>query len=603
MTIHIQDIALSKLIPSNANVRRTGRTERIEELAASIAAHGILQNLTVRLVDKQRFEVIAGGRRLAALKLLAKRKAWAKDAPIPCQIIEGDNVTEISLAENAMQCPMHPADQFEAFAELHRQQMSVEDIAGRFGVSPAIVTQRLKLGAVSPGLMAVYRAGEMNLDQLSAFAITDNHTLQERVWQELGYNRSRHAILQALNEGQVPGDDCRALYVGEVAYIAAGGSILRDLFDEEGGGFFSDAALLNRLASEKLAIEAEQVSAEGWKWVAVEMAFDYGLASGMRRIYPAQRDLTEAEESRIEELSARYEALSEGEEGDSPETAEQVLDAIDLEIEAIRGDEVFEPESKAIAGAFVALSRDGKPRIERGFVRREHDPGVEKATRKYDAGKAGADTLPATLIADLSAHRTAALANELARQPALALIAVVHALAASTFYLGSASCLTIAAKQTHLSGHAKNIGDSRAVTERDERHASWEKCMPEEPAGLWSFVIDLPETERLDLLAHCASLTVDAVCTPNAAKSPEARQHADVLATALGLDMSAYWQPTASGYFDRLAKPRILLAVREAVSPEAAQTLEKLKKPAMAGRAETLLSGKGWLPETLRATS
>jgi ParB family chromosome partitioning protein len=275
MTIHIRDIELSKLVASKANLRRTGKTERIEELAASISAHGLLQNLTVRPTADEKFEVIAGGRRLAALKLLAKRKQWAKDAPVPCQIVEGDNVTEISLAENALQCPMHPADQFEAFAALHRQDMNIEDIAARFGVTPQIVTQRLKLGAVSKKLMNAYRAGEMNLEQLSAFAITDNHSLQEKVWRELGYNKSRRAILEALNEGQVSTEDRRALYVGTEAYVAAGGHITRDLFDEEGGGFCDDAALLNSLTAEKLAIEAKKVSAEGWKWVAVELETAY----------------------------------------------------------------------------------------------------------------------------------------------------------------------------------------------------------------------------------------------------------------------------------------------------------------------------------------
>ncbi len=90
---------------------------------------------------------------------MAKRKQWAKDASVPCQFVEGETLTELSLVENVLQAPMHLADQFEAFAELHRQEMSVEDTAARFGVSPNIVTQRLKLGAVSPNLMAVYREG------------------------------------------------------------------------------------------------------------------------------------------------------------------------------------------------------------------------------------------------------------------------------------------------------------------------------------------------------------------------------------------------------------------------------------------------------------
>jgi HAMP domain-containing protein len=77
-------------------------------------------------------------------------------------------------------------------------------IAARFGVTTAAVKQRLKLGAVRPKLIALYRKGGIALDQLSAFAITEDHGKQERVWHELSrHNRSREAILRALSEGQV----------------------------------------------------------------------------------------------------------------------------------------------------------------------------------------------------------------------------------------------------------------------------------------------------------------------------------------------------------------------------------------------------------------
>ena len=128
----IKMITLTDLVPSPDNVRKTGAANGIEELAASIAAHGLLQNLQVRKADSGKFEVVAGGRRLAALNLLAKRKAVAPDAPIPCHIVEDGISEEISLAENAVREDMHPADQYEAFAKLHHQHgMNAEDIAAR----------------------------------------------------------------------------------------------------------------------------------------------------------------------------------------------------------------------------------------------------------------------------------------------------------------------------------------------------------------------------------------------------------------------------------------------------------------------------------------
>jgi hypothetical protein len=62
--MNIQMIPLNRLIPSPANVRKTGTCLGVEELAASIAAHGLLQNLQVRPAKGGKFEVAAGGRRL-----------------------------------------------------------------------------------------------------------------------------------------------------------------------------------------------------------------------------------------------------------------------------------------------------------------------------------------------------------------------------------------------------------------------------------------------------------------------------------------------------------------------------------------------------------
>src|SRR5271154_2431700 len=161
----IKMIALTDLIPSPANVRKTGAANGIAELAASIEAHGLLQNLQVRTGASGKYEGVAGGRRLAALKLLAKRKALAKDAPIGCNVLSGEDAAEISLAENEMRQAMHPADQFAAFKALIDAGQGIEDVAARFGVTPTVVRQRMKLASVSPKLMALYRKAEMTLDQ------------------------------------------------------------------------------------------------------------------------------------------------------------------------------------------------------------------------------------------------------------------------------------------------------------------------------------------------------------------------------------------------------------------------------------------------------
>jgi ParB family chromosome partitioning protein len=606
-------VPLSRLKKSPKNVRKVPHTKAdIKAFAASIAALGMLQypvvepELGLRGKPTGNYLVNAGeGRRLAQL-LRVKRKEIKPDEPIRCILDTEHSATEISLAENAIRCDMHPADQYEAFAKLHSEEgKSAEDIAARFGVTAAVVRQRLKLGAVSPKLRALYRKGDMNLDQLSAFAITEDHERQERAWKELPpFNRSRESILRALSEGQVRSDDRRAVFVGSKAYEEAGGSIIRDLFDAEGGGFFADAELLNGLAREKLQSVADRVAAEGWRWVVAEPEFDHEASAAMRRVYAMPVPLSKIERKRLRKLETRYDALCDKyPHGDVPAGDAAKLGRIEAAIEALRREE-YKARDVALAGAFVALAGDGSVRIERGFVRSEDEPESKtKAGDQEDKRPAkdadGLAPLSEKLVAELTAYRTSALRNELAQHPATALIALVHSLALATFYKArEGSCLEIVPKSAWLSGHAPGIDESPAEQQIAERHAAWAKRLPREPEALWTFIHGLSEDERSGLLAHCVSLTVNAVRAPRQC-ADESEVNATLLAREVGLDMTAYWQPTATSYFGRVSKERIIEAVRDGVSALAAENIVRLKKPAMAEAAEAALTGKGWLPALL----
>jgi ParB family transcriptional regulator, chromosome partitioning protein len=603
-------VPLDKLKKSPKNVRKIPHTKgEIAALAASIGALGMLQYPVVEPEIGSNgkpsgfYLVNAGeGRRLAQL-LRAKRKEIKRDELVRCVLDTEHNATEISLAENAIRTDMHPADQYEAFAKLHAEDgMSAEDIGARFGVTAAVVRQRLKLGAVSPKLRDLYRKGEMKLDQLSAFAITEDHARQERVWSELPrFNRSREAILRALSEGQVRSDDRRALFVGAKAYQEAGGTVIRDLFDARGGGFFADAELLNRLAREKLQREAEKVAKEGWQWIVAETELDREAWADMRRVFPKPIPLSKAERKRLRKLEARYKAVFDKyPDGDVPEGDAAKLQRIEAAVEALNK-QAYAERDIALAGVFVTLGRDGAVRIERGFVRAEDEPKFKAKDKKAEAKKDadGLAPLSEKLIAELTAYRTSALRNELAKHPETAFLALVHALALDTFFKGSAcTCLEIAPKMAWLSGHAPGIDESVAEKETAERHAAWSKRMPEDPEALWTFIYGLPDGERITLLAHCVSLTANALQVRGDRSGPLA--HAGVLAREVSLDMAAYWQPSAAGYFNRVSKDRIAEAVREGVSAQAAQNIASMKKPAMAEAAEAVLKGKGWLPRILR---
>jgi ParB family chromosome partitioning protein len=624
------EVPLNKLKKSPRNARRTPHAEaEIETLAASIAAKGVLQAPVVEPETDEAgaatgsyLVTIGEGRRLA-LALLAKRKAIKKAQPVRCVVDLNNDPHEISLDENVTRFRMHPADEFEAFREqAERRGLGAEEIGARFGVSAQVVRQRLRLGALSPVLMERYRAGDLTLDQMMAYAVSEDHARQEQVFDLLGQDRPPYLIRRTMTEAKVAATDRRAVFVGAEAYGEAGGTILRDLFTEDGGGWFEDPALLDRLAAEKLAgIAQEVLDAEGWKWA--EAHIDYPRALGLARVYPHPVERPEEERARMAALSEEYDTLVSEWDAveDLPPEIETRFAEIDAALEAFGDGTAFAADEIARGGVFVILGQDGVARVERGLIRPEDVPAPQpeaeaegEATGGAESDEEGASAevdeadedagapLSERLFLDRTAQRTLALRDALGASPTVALSAVVHSLALFAFYppYDRASCLEIKGVSTYLDGHAPGIDESRAGRSIAERHERWAVRLPKEAADLWAFVQGLAATDLLDLLAHCASLTVNAVHTPFDRK-PGAWAHADRLAQAVNLDMTGYWSATVTSYLGRVTKTKIGEAVREAVSKDAAERISGMKKPDMAAEAEALLAGKGWLPNLLRA--
>ena len=617
----VREIPLTKLKPSPANVRKTAADAGIEELAASIAAHGLLQmpvvapELNADGAETGCYLVTAGERRRKALLLLVKQKKLKKAAPVTCLVRTDGNAEELSLVENTVRLPMHPADQFEAFAKLHSEHgLGLEEIAARFGVTPTVVRQRLKLAAVSPALIEKYRAGELSLEQLMAFAVTDDHALQEETLAQLAWNKSPEMIRKALTSRHVSPRDRRAIFVGAEAYEAAGGTILRDLFAEDGGGWFTDSQLLDRLVREKLEVTAGAVRNGRWKWVEVYAEFPHGQP--FERVHLRYDvPLSDEDRERLDAITARYDELAAQHEGedDVPDEVQAEIDALDAEISDLQQKQVaYRPEDIERAGVIVSLGQDGLVRIERGVVKLE-DRKAEAAADRPPAAEGGTDDpasspaepeglrpLADALLADLTAHRTIALQECLAARSDVALIALTHALALQTFGGGGydpPTCLGIVVEAPKLESSSPGIGGSKAGEAMARRHEEWARKLPK-PGELWDWIGAQDASTRLELLAYCIARTLDAVREPNGRR--RALVHADQLATAIPLDMTVWWEPAGGRYLGRVPKARILEAVREGVSEREAESLVGLKKDAMVLHAERLLAGKGWLPEVLR---
>jgi len=600
-------IPLNKLLAFEGNVRKTDPDKGIDELAASIAAHGLLQSLVVRKDRRGKYAVVAGQRRLLALKSLVEVGNMEADRDVPCTVLDDDaDATEISLAENVQREPMHPADEFDAFNALIDSGLPVADVAARFGVTETVVEKRLKLARVSPVLIAAYRAGDLTLQHVMAFALTDDHAAQERVWKELPKWRrgDPDAIREMLTKDEVTAADRRVEFVTLTAYEKAGGTTRRDLFasDDDGDGvFIDDVVLLESLVAKKLEKTANRVRKEGWKWVEVLSSLDHEEWSKCERRYPEAVQLSTEHEAELSALHDEYEALWKIE--DLEDTQNSRLDVVtDRIAELENGPKTWPPETLAIAGAVVMLGHDGKASIHAGLVKPQDAP--KKASKRKAAsgdGGGGGRAFSASLIESLTAHRSAALNAALLERPDVALAAAVHAMALQVFYSGfrgdrqTDSVLQIRAS----AGSLHRVEGSRASEIIGAAGEDWVRRIPGNPSDLFAWCLGLDGDTLRRLLAYGVAQTVNAVLLKADRPDSSRMEHAALMADALKLDMKAWFTPTAVNYFGKIAKTQIIEALRE-VKGAVAPALIDMKKADLAKLAEREVAGTGWLPEPLR---
>ena len=613
-------VPLSQLRPSRRNVRKSAG-QSIDPLASSIERVGLLQNLTVILAsDGEHYEVVAGGRRLAALKLLAKKRRIAKDWQVPCLLVADASARTVSLTENVQREAMHPADQFEAFAALLAEGRPIEDIAADFGVTPLVVQRRLKLANVSPRLMADYRADAVTLDQLMALAITDGHAAQESAFYDAPqWQRSPSALRERLTEREIGASHALVRFVGLDTYEAAGGGIRRDLFAEgDAGVYVTDTALLETLVREKLGSHAAAVRAEGWAWVDATPAMTYADLQAFQRAPRERRTPSKREAQRIEKLEAKMQAIGEAvdaalevDDEDKAEALQEEGERLGQQLQALEDGLLdYNANARAAAGAIVTIDRNGEAVIHRGLLREaeakalrtleklRHGFGNAEGEAENDVEGEAAEQPKAVNLSDrlaqrLSAHRTAALQIEMARHPQVALAALVHGMVKTVLQDGYGHDLPLGVRltvQDRLEGVAPDWPESPAAVALRELQQAWGEKLPENSAELFAVLLAMEQCELVKLLAVCVASTVDAV-------TPRATLHrpGEELAQAVGLDMAAWWKPTAEGYFKHVSKVVVLDAVGE-FAPEHVNRLAKLKKADIASEAERLADGMGWMP-------
>lgn len=428
----ITNIPFQQLSISPKNVRQVTTTKAADQqLIASIRSQGVLQNLVVEPVGNDQFQVIAGGRRFAAVGHLIDGEELDSDFLIPCLVKSNtDEHIEISLAENTQREAMHPADRFLAYKALADQGYSEEDIAARFGVAIQSVRKLLALSKVSPKLLDYFRKGKLSLECLMAFTVHPDHKKQLACYKDLS---QRHiypnAVRSWLLDESVSTASSIGAFVGKAAYLKAGGAVSTDLFENH--TYLNDHAMVHQLAEQKLTRQANKLKKqEAWSWVDISL-LGTSAASEFVQLKPQLTDVPQSLSNQIKQLTKQAEQLEEQCIAEGwPETLEQKFEivekALDEAIEVRDQDYLrFSDEQMSYAGCIVTFDYHGKLTIIRGLALKKDVQRHQRQAQAVDTTTETTDKTAATysqaLLNDLAAHRQQITKACLLKHPNVAL--------------------------------------------------------------------------------------------------------------------------------------------------------------------------------------
>lgn len=621
-------LALSLLSLSPRNARQS--VTDVTTLAASIRSCGVLQNLVVIPNSEKpgHFEVIAGGRRLAALNLLLSEGKIDSDFAVPVDVRDAGDAAEITLAENIERQAMLAYDEFKQFVALTHEGKTIDAIADAFGVTPLVVERRLKLMAAAPELLVEFSKAEISTDQMIALCATDNHARQLAAWNGAKDRdwlqtpaRLRAAVLE--NASIEASKDWRVKVVGGVEnYVAAGGAVRQDLFSKDGEGvFIEDEGLLDRLVAELLDEHKASVAAEGWGWVEVwpNGGDLYRFGTAKRAVKP----YTDAQILRLAELVDADKALQD--EYDALEAADDLTAEQQARLDELSQDTSIEderdaieesrfdytPEVKAVSGAVVMIE-SGAVRIYRGKVKAEDRKAVAAATGDENAVQGGRETAVAgrkdgktlsdALRRSLLGHRNHAAQVVTASNvhAARVLLACQHVRDMQDRF----SYQNHTPTDMRISGNSGTRTNYPMVDEAGQANqiAFRESCeklvkhLPKAEGALWDALVTLTVEELDAIIARSVALSVSL--------SHESNVLTTKFLATINLDMAEHFTPTVDNYLGRVSKELMLDALTEAKKIEGAEdraALLTMKKSALATEAEKRLAGTGWVPALIRA--
>lgn len=488
----VQIFPYSRLSHTGLNTRIIPHTDReVEEMADSIQAMGILQNLIGAELPDGTIGIVGGEGRRRGTGILVMRGVLDADTPfVPVKVLPVEMAVAASMIENGRRKNMHPAEQIIGFRTLQQEGKTASQIGALMGYHPRHVQRCLKLANLAPSLLDALARDEISLEQCEVLTLADTHERQEQVWKEAVEQWCDPAV-QTLRK--MVTDDKMAIshpmfeYVGEEAYTAAGGTLTADLFSDK-DSTFADAALVKSLLAGKLTVLAARVKQEqGWGWAEyrmTELRFS-GEDAELYRFAMPKAVLTEEEQKRVSELEEQRDAT---ETYDDEYELQQQIDDIYCEAEYREAT----PEFRAAHGIWV--SWDGNNfRVQPGIRKlTDEDRAAEEQARqereknviRYTTPDIPADAYPATLVKAMSAERTLAVQAELAGRPDVSVALLTWTLCLALFERthGKRSQplkASVSSNQYHLASLAPSGDEGKALTALNAQKKALQATLPE----------------------------------------------------------------------------------------------------------------------------
>ena len=592
-------VPLDSLIKSPLNVRTVPYSaESVSELAESIKGVGLLQNLVVHALPGDRYGVAAGGRRLAALNMLAERDIIQADWPVRVKVIPQELATAASMTENGQRRDMHPAEQIAGFRAMELEGKTPAQIGDLLGYSPRHVQRMLKLADLAPVILDALAEDRITTEHCQALALENDTARQVQVFEAAcqsgwGGKPEVQTIRRLVTESEVAvAGNSKFRFVGADAFSPD--ELRTDLFSDDEGGYV-DCVALDAALLEKLQAVAEHLrEAEGWGWCAgrMEPVGECREDAGTYRSLPEpEAVLTEAEEERLNELMTRYDALeNQCEESDLLE-AEMKLMRCMAKVRA------WTPEMRAGSGVVVSW-RYGNVCVQRGVQLRSEDDAADDADRTEQVQeKASVEEISLPLLTKMSSERTLAVQAALMQQPDKSLTLLAWTLCLNVFGSGAYSKpaqISLECEHYSLTSDAPSGKEGAAFMAMMAEKARLAALLPDGWARDMTTFLSLSQEVLLSLLSFCTACSIHGVQTREYGHT--SRSPLDSLESAIGFHMRDWWQPTKANFFGHLKKPQIIAALNEAGLSGAARDAEKMKKGDAAEHAEFHMKDNRWVP-------